>query len=63
MSTVLSILFAIFLLIILPVMILDWATASDTERARRWRQMGWTQQQIADRLGVSRYRVRKMLAA
>ena len=49
--------------LLLPVLILLWATESRQQRARRWRQSGWTQQRIADRLGCSRTTVRRLLAA
>jgi hypothetical protein len=49
-------------LLLLPCLFLAWLTESRTDRARRWRQQGLTQQAIADRLGISRYRVRKLLA-
>lgn len=49
-------------LLLLPILFLAWATESTPERARRWRRLGLSQQAIADRLGVSRYQVRKMLA-
>lgn len=49
-------------LVLLPVLFLAWLTESRTDRARRWRQAGWTQQRIADRLGCSRTTVRRMLA-
>ena len=50
-------------LILLPVLVLLWATESRTQRARRWRKQGLTQQAIADRLGVSRTTARRLLAA
>ena len=40
-----------------------WATEDRQQRARRWRRAGWSQQRIADRLGVSRSAVRRMLTA
>jgi predicted transcriptional regulator len=42
---------------------LDLLTASPARRARILRRAGLTQQAIANRLGVSRYRVRQYLAA
>jgi AraC-like DNA-binding protein len=50
-------------LILLPIVVLLWATESRQQRARRWRRDGWTQQRIADQLGCSRSTVRRMLAA
>lgn len=59
-TTLLAILLAALLL---PILVLLWATESREQRARRWRRDGWTQQRIADRLGCSRSTVRRMLAA
>lgn len=50
-------------LLLLPVLILLWATESREQRARRWRRDGLTQQAIAERLGCSRTTVRRLLAA
>ena len=50
-------------LILLPLIVLAWASESKQQRARRWRKAGMTQQAIADRLGVSRSTVRRLLAA
>jgi hypothetical protein len=50
-------------LLLLPLLILVWATESRQQRARRWRAAGLTQQKIADRLGCSRTTVRRLLAA
>jgi AraC-like DNA-binding protein len=49
-------------ILLLPLLILLWATESRQQRARRWRSHGWTQQRIADRLGCSRTTVRRLLA-
>lgn len=49
-------------LFLLPLLILLWAMESPGDRAKRWRQQGMTQTAIASRLGVSRYRVRQLLA-
>lgn len=49
-------------LLLLPLIVLAWATESREQRARRWRRDGWTQQRIADRMGCSRTTVRRMLA-
>jgi DNA-binding NarL/FixJ family response regulator len=53
----------ILALLLLPILILLWATESRQQRALRWRRDGWTQQRIADRLGCSRTTVRRLLAA
>jgi hypothetical protein len=50
-------------LLLLPLVVLFWATESRQQRARRWRSYGLTQQAIADRLGCSRTTVRRLLAA
>ena len=47
------------LLIVLAV--IAWATETNRDRARRWRRQGLSQQRIADRLGCSRWRVRRLL--
>ena len=44
------------------VALVDWLTASDDRRVRILRRCGHSQRQIAQRLGVSTYRVRKALA-
>jgi hypothetical protein len=49
-------------LILLPLIVLAWASESRQQRARRWRRSGLTQQAIADRLGVSRTTARRLLA-
>jgi IS30 family transposase len=48
--------------LLLPVLVLLWATESRDQRIRRWRRGGASQQSIADRLGVSRATVRRVLA-
>ena len=50
-------------LLLLPILVLLWATESREQRARRWRREGLTQQAIADRLGCSRSTVRRLLMA
>ena len=49
--------------LLLPLLILLWATESKPQRARRLRNYGWTQQRIADHLGVSRSTARRLLLA
>lgn len=50
-------------LLLLPLLVLLWATETPQQRARRLRSYGLTQQAIADRLGTTRYQVRKLLLA
>ena len=59
-STTLALILAALLL---PLLILLWATESRPQRARRLRSYGWTQQRIADHLGVSRTTARRLLTA
>lgn len=54
---------ALAVLILLPIVILLWVTESRTQRIHRLRHShGWTQQRIADHLGISRSTVRRHLA-
>ena len=48
-------------LILLPLIVLAWASESRQQRARRWRRAGLSQQAIADRLGCSRSTARRLL--
>ena len=53
---------ALLALLLLPLLLLLWATESKPQRARRLRSYGWSQQRIADHLGVSRTTARRLLA-
>jgi hypothetical protein len=48
-------------LLFLPALLLAWALESDGDRARRWHRRGLSQRAIAQRLGCSRNRVRRLL--
>ena len=50
------------LTLLLPLLVLLWATESTKQRATRLRSYGWSQQRIADHMQISRYRVRQVLA-
>jgi len=63
MATITTLAALLLALILLPLLVLCWASESRQQRARRWRRAGWTQQRIADRLGCSRSTVRRLLAA
>jgi len=63
MTTLACIAATLLALLTIPLLILYLMTESRPQRARRWRRAGMTQQAIADRFGVSRTTVRRMLAA
>jgi hypothetical protein len=50
-------------LLLLPLLVLLWATESTQQRAKRLRSYGWTQRRIADHMGISIYATRKALIA
>ena len=58
----LSFLWAVLLPLLLLVVLIDLATMSPERRIRLLKRSGLSQRAIADRLGVSRYRVRLALA-
>jgi hypothetical protein len=58
----LSLLFWLIVPLLVAVALIDLATTSPSRRAQLLRRAGLSQQAIADRLGVSRYRVRLYLA-
>jgi hypothetical protein len=49
--------------LLLPLLLLLWATESRPQRARRLRSYGWSQQRIADHLGCSRSTARRLILA
>lgn len=63
MTTVLWLIATLLAILAIPWIVLNWLLESDQERARRLRREGWSQRRIADYLGVTPYRVRKLLAA
>ena len=48
-------------LLLLPLIVLLWASESREQRCKRLRRQGWTQQRIAEHLSVSRSTVRRLL--
>jgi hypothetical protein len=58
----LSLLWAVLLPLFLLVVLIDLATMSPERRIRLLKRSGLSQRAIADRLGISRYRVRLALA-
>lgn len=57
------ILLAIVTILVMPIVFLAWLTESDRDRARRWHRSGWSKARISQRLGITTYRVNKLLAA
>ena len=49
-------------LLLLPLIVILWATESRPQRIRRIARTGLSQRAIADRLGCSRYAVQRALA-
>ena len=63
MTTITAAVWLLFIPIAVLIGIVLWATEDRQQRARRWRRAGWSQQRIADRLGVSRSTVRRWASA
>jgi hypothetical protein len=56
------ILAAVAIVLLLPLIFILWATESTEQKVRRLRASGLSQRAIADRLSITRYRVRIALA-
>ena len=52
----------IAVLLILPIIVLLWATETRNQRALRLRRRGWTQRQIAAHMGISRSTVQRIVS-
>ncbi len=57
-----TLLCTLVVLLALVVGTIAWATETPQDRARRWHRSGISQRQIAQRLEVSRHRVRAWVA-
>ena len=57
MATISTIAAAVIVFLILPAVVLLWATESPQQRARRWRRAGQRPKDIGARLGVSHQQV------
>ena len=53
----------VLVLALIPLLILLRITETEQQKILRLRASGWTLKRIAERLGISMYRVRKSLAA
>jgi DNA-binding CsgD family transcriptional regulator len=63
LTTTLLVIWKLFIPLLLLVAVIDWLTASEDRRVRVLRRTGLSQQQIAARLNLTRYRVRRALAS
>jgi IS30 family transposase len=63
LTATLLVIWKLLLPLLLVVAVIDWLTASDDRRIRVLHSTGLSQRQIADRLNITRYRVRRALAA
>lgn len=62
LTTTLLVIWKLLIPLLVVIAVIDWLTASDDRRILILRRTGLSQQQIADRLNISRYRVRQALA-
>jgi DNA-binding CsgD family transcriptional regulator len=62
-ATTFLLIWKLLLPLLVLVALIDWLTASDDRRIRILRSTGHSQRAIADRLNLSRYRVRMALAS
>ena len=53
----------ILALLMLPLVVLLWATETTQERAVRLRRSGWSERRIAEHMGISRSRVQRIVTA
>ena len=61
-TTTLLVIWKLLLPLLFLVAVIDWLTSSDDRRIRVLHSTGLSQRQIADRLNLTRYCVRKALA-
>ena len=61
-TTILSIVGWAIILLMVPLIVLGTLTESHRQQARRLKQQGYSQLQIANLMGITRYKVRKLLA-
>lgn len=63
LTTTLLVIWKLLIPLLVVIAVIDWLTASDDRRILILRRTGLSQQRIADRLNLSRYRVRRALAS
>lgn len=63
LTATLLVIWKLLLPLLLVIAVIDWLTASDDRRIRVLHSTGLSQRQIADRLNLTRYRVRRALAS
>lgn len=57
-----TILSALLWALIIPLALVLWLSESREQRMRRWHREGMSQRAIAERIGTTRWQVRKALA-
>lgn len=62
-TTTFLLIWKLLLPLLVLVALIDWLTASDQRRVRILQRAGHSQRRIADRLNITRYRVRMALAS
>lgn len=63
LTATLLVIWKLLLPLLFVVAVIDWLTTSDDRRIRVLHSTGLSQRQIADRLNLTRYRVRRALAS
>jgi hypothetical protein len=63
LTTTVLVIWKLLLPLLVLVALIDWLTASDDRRIRVLQRAGLSQRQIAARLNLTRYRVRRALAS
>lgn len=62
-TTAFIVIWKLLLPLLVLIALIDWLTASDDRRIRLLTRAGHSQRQIASRLNITRYRVRRALAS
>lgn len=62
-TTTLLVIWKLLIPLLVVIAVIDWLTASNDRRILILRRTGLSQRQIAERLNITTYRVRKALAS